>query len=59
MMNKRMGKLKIALDEIDDEDKAILYGVRDSNAMTVISWGYKRSGFLEAMDKLTARGKNG
>src|ERR671911_115459 len=33
MMNKRMGKLKIALNEIGDEDKAVLYGVEDPNAM--------------------------
>jgi 2-oxoglutarate/2-oxoacid ferredoxin oxidoreductase subunit alpha len=57
MMNKRMGKLKIALDEIDDEDKAILYGVRDSNAMTVISWGSTKGAILDAMDKLLQEGK--
>jgi 2-oxoglutarate ferredoxin oxidoreductase subunit alpha len=57
MMKKRMSKLQIALDEIDDEDKAILYGVRDSNAMTVISWGSTKGAILDAMDKLLQEGK--
>lgn len=57
MMKKRMSKLQIALDEIDNEDKAILYGVRDSNAMTVISWGSTKGAILDAMDKLLQEGK--
>lgn len=57
MMNKRMGKLKIALEEIDEEDKAILYGVKDSKALTVISWGSTKGAILDAMDKLIEAGK--
>jgi 2-oxoglutarate ferredoxin oxidoreductase subunit alpha len=57
MMNKRMGKLKVALDEIDDEDKAILYGVEDPNALTLISWGSTKGAILDAMDKLIEEGK--
>jgi 2-oxoglutarate ferredoxin oxidoreductase subunit alpha len=57
MMRKRMSKLQIALDEIDNEDKAILYGVRDSNAMTVISWGSTKGAILDAMDRLLQEGK--
>ena len=57
MMNKRMGKLKIALDEIGDEDKAILYGVEDPNALTVISWGSTKGVILDAMDRLIEEGK--
>lgn len=57
MMNKRMGKLQIALDEIGDEDKAILHGVEDSNALTVISWGSTKGAILDAMDKLIKEGK--
>ena len=53
MMNKRMSKLKIVLDEIGDEDKAILYEARDPNAMTVISWGSTKGAILDAMDRLT------
>jgi hypothetical protein len=37
MMNKRMEKLKIAYDEIDEQDKATLHGVKDSNTLTVIT----------------------
>ena len=57
MMNKRMGKLKVALDEIDDEDKAILYGIEDPNALTLISWGSTKGAILDAMDKLIEEGK--
>ncbi|MGH9982367.1 MAG: 2-oxoacid:ferredoxin oxidoreductase subunit alpha [Nitrososphaeraceae archaeon] len=57
MMNKRMSKLKMALDEIGDEDKAILYGVNDSNVLTVISWGSTKGAILDAMDKLIEEGK--
>jgi hypothetical protein len=37
MMNKGIEKLKIAYDEIDDQTKATLHGVKDSNSLTVIS----------------------
>jgi 2-oxoglutarate/2-oxoacid ferredoxin oxidoreductase subunit alpha len=57
MMNKRMSKLKMALSEIGGEDKAILYGVEDSNAMTVISWGSTKGAILDAIDKLIEEGK--
>jgi 2-oxoglutarate/2-oxoacid ferredoxin oxidoreductase subunit alpha len=57
MMNKRMGKLKIALDEIGDQDKAILHGAKDSKALTVISWGSTKGAILDAMDKLIEAGK--
>ena len=51
MMNKRMTKLDVALKEISDEDKAVLY---DSNNdghpkidadITIISWGSTRVRF--------------
>jgi hypothetical protein len=32
-----MEKLKIAYDEIDEQDKATLHGVKDSNTLTVIT----------------------
>jgi 2-oxoglutarate ferredoxin oxidoreductase subunit alpha len=57
MMKKRMSKLQVALDEIDNEDKAILYGARVSNAMTVISWGSTKGAILDALDKLLQEGK--
>jgi 2-oxoglutarate/2-oxoacid ferredoxin oxidoreductase subunit alpha len=57
MMNKRMSKLKMALDEIDEEDKVILYGAKDPNALIVISWGSTKGAILDAMDKLIEEGK--
>jgi 2-oxoglutarate ferredoxin oxidoreductase subunit alpha len=57
MMNKRMSKLKMVLDEIDEEDKAILYGAKDPNALIVISWGSTKGAILDAMDKLIEEGK--
>jgi 2-oxoglutarate/2-oxoacid ferredoxin oxidoreductase subunit alpha len=57
MMNKRMDKLQIALDEIGDDDKAILHGVKDAHALTVISWGSTKGAILDAMNKLIDEGK--
>lgn len=57
MMNKRMEKLKIAYDEIDEQDKATLHGVKDSNTLTVISWGSTKGAILDAMNKLIEEGK--
>lgn len=57
MMNRRMSKLKMALDEISDEDKALVYGVGDPNAITVISWGSTKGAILDAMDKLLEQGR--
>jgi 2-oxoglutarate ferredoxin oxidoreductase subunit alpha len=57
MMNKRMSKLKMALAEIDEEDKAILYGAKDPSALIVISWGSTKGAILDAMDKLIEEGK--
>ena len=52
MMDKRMDKLMIALDQIEDEDKAIRYGIDEPNSLTVISWGSTKGAILDAMDKL-------
>jgi 2-oxoglutarate ferredoxin oxidoreductase subunit alpha len=58
MMNKRMSKLDIALDEIPDEDKAILYGQDESSTgMTIVSWGSTKGAILDAIDCLIAEGK--
>jgi 2-oxoglutarate/2-oxoacid ferredoxin oxidoreductase subunit alpha len=57
MMNKRMEKLKIAYEEIEDQDKAALYGVKGLNALTVISCGSTKGAILDAMDKLIEEGK--
>lgn len=57
MMDKRMDKLMIALDQIGDEDKATLYGIDEPNALTVISWGSTKGAILDAMDRLIDEGK--
>ncbi|MEM2760859.1 MAG: 2-oxoacid:ferredoxin oxidoreductase subunit alpha [Nitrososphaerales archaeon] len=50
MMDKRMGKLNLALKEIPDEDKAARYGAVSD--MTVISWGSTKGAILDAIDLL-------
>src|ERR687897_378797 len=57
MMDTRMDKLMIALDQIGDEDKASLYGIDEPDSMTVISWGSTKGAILDAMDKLIDEGK--
>ena len=57
MMDKRMDKLMIALDQIEDEDKATWYGIDEPNSLTVISWGSTKGAILDAMDKLIEDGK--
>jgi 2-oxoglutarate ferredoxin oxidoreductase subunit alpha len=61
MMDKRMGKLDVALKEISDEDKAISYGQDDptgnSGGITIISWGSTKGAILDAVDRLIAEGK--
>lgn len=62
MMNKRMSKLDLALKEIPAEDKAIAYGNNDPSSdgdgMTIVSWGSTKGAILDAIDQLTAEGKN-
>jgi 2-oxoglutarate ferredoxin oxidoreductase subunit alpha len=57
MMDKRMGKLMIALEQIADEDKATLYGIDGPDSLTVISWGSTKGAILDAMDRLIDEGK--
>jgi 2-oxoglutarate/2-oxoacid ferredoxin oxidoreductase subunit alpha len=58
MMNKRMGKLDVALNEIDNEDKAVAYGENDPLlGLTIIGWGSTKGAILDAMDRLTYEGK--
>jgi 2-oxoglutarate ferredoxin oxidoreductase subunit alpha len=61
MMNKRMSKLDVALKEISDEDKLVVYdySVEDYNnqpssdpGITIISWGSTKGAILDAMDQL-------
>jgi 2-oxoglutarate ferredoxin oxidoreductase subunit alpha len=58
MMDKRMGKLNVALNEIPNEDKAVSYGEDDPlSGMTIISWGSTKGAILDAMDRLMDEGK--
>lgn len=57
MMDKRMDKLMIALDQISDEDKVALYGIDEPNSLTVISWGSTKGAILDAMERLLNEGK--
>ncbi len=53
MMDKRMTKLDIAINEIPDEDKAVAYGSGD---IVIVSWGSTKGVILDAMDKMAAEG---
>lgn len=55
MMDKRMGKLEIALVEIADEDKAVLHGDPDAN-IAIVSWGSTKGVILDAIEKLSGEG---
>jgi 2-oxoglutarate ferredoxin oxidoreductase subunit alpha len=58
MMNKRLGKLDLALKEISAEDKAVMYGEDDStDGLTLLSWGSTKGAILDALDRLVAEGK--
>jgi len=54
MMEKRMGKLEVALKEIPDEEKAARYG--EDSDMTIISWGSTKGAILDAMEILASEG---
>jgi 2-oxoglutarate ferredoxin oxidoreductase subunit alpha len=55
MVDKRMKKLEVALNEIPNDDKAIIYGDEDAEYV-VLSWGSTKGAILEAMEKLKSEG---
>ncbi len=55
MVDKRMKKLELALNEIEDEDKALVYGDYDAEYV-VLSWGSTKGAILDAMEKLSSEG---
>ncbi|QRF74689.1 2-oxoglutarate synthase subunit KorA [Thermoplasmatales archaeon] len=55
MMEKRFTKLKVADDEIPDEDKAQVFG-SDHAKVTFITWGSQKGVILDAIDGLKAKG---
>ena len=60
MMNKRMSKLDVALNEITDDDKLVVYDhwlenhdePSPDNDMVIISWGSTKGAILDAIDQL-------
>jgi 2-oxoglutarate/2-oxoacid ferredoxin oxidoreductase subunit alpha len=60
MMNKRMSKLDVALNEITDDDKLVIYDhwlenhdePSPDNDMVIISWGSTKGAILDAIDQL-------
>jgi 2-oxoglutarate ferredoxin oxidoreductase subunit alpha len=56
MVEKRMDKLELALKEIPDEDKAIMFGDPKAD-VAIISWGSTKGAVLDAMEMLEAEGK--
>ncbi|MFN3135143.1 MAG: 2-oxoacid:ferredoxin oxidoreductase subunit alpha [Candidatus Kryptonium sp.] len=55
MVDKRMKKIEIALQEISDEDKALVYGDEDADYV-VLSWGSTKGAILDSMDMLKEDG---
>jgi len=59
MMDKRMGKLELALKEISDDDKAVTYGIDNPpSGITIISWGSTKGSIQDAVDQLIKEGKS-
>ena len=58
MMDKRMNKLDIALEEIPNEDKAIAFGNNeDQDVLSVLSWGSTKGSILDALNQLNREGE--
>jgi len=57
MMEKRMGKLKVADESIPPEEKISIYGDQSSDTW-VISWGSTKGPILDGMDLLAEEGVN-
>ncbi|HEX9678537.1 2-oxoacid:ferredoxin oxidoreductase subunit alpha [Nitrososphaera sp.] len=56
MVDKRMDKLELALKEIPDDDKAVMFGDPKAD-VAIISWGSTKGAILDAMEMLEAEGK--
>jgi 2-oxoglutarate/2-oxoacid ferredoxin oxidoreductase subunit alpha len=58
MMDKRVNKLDIALEEIPNEDKAIAFGNNeDQVVLSVLSWGSTKGSILDALNQLNREGE--
>jgi len=56
MMDKRMKKLELALENIAEDDKAACYNFDSNTKNVVISWGSTKGAILEALERLTEEG---
>jgi 2-oxoglutarate/2-oxoacid ferredoxin oxidoreductase subunit alpha len=56
MVDKRMNKLDLALKEIPDEDKAVMFGDPKAD-VALIGWGSTKGVILDAIEMLEAEGK--
>ncbi len=56
MMEKRMGKLKLAQRAIPEEQQYFLHGPKDAE-LTVLGWGSTKGTILDALKVLEAQGK--
>jgi 2-oxoglutarate ferredoxin oxidoreductase subunit alpha len=56
MMEKRMGKLKLAQNAIPQEQQYFLHGPKDAD-LTVLAWGSTKGTVLDALKVLDAQGK--
>ena len=56
MMEKRMGKLKLAQRAIPEEQQYFLHGPKDAD-LTVLGWGSTKGTILDALKVLEAQGK--
>ena len=54
MMNKRMTKLDLILEEIPDEDKALAYN--GNSDVVITSWGSTKGVILDTLDELNKEG---
>jgi len=56
MMEKRMGKLKLAQNAIPEEQQFFLHGPKDAE-LTVLGWGSTKGTILDALKVLESQGK--
>ncbi|WP_299291060.1 2-oxoacid:ferredoxin oxidoreductase subunit alpha [Nitrosopumilus sp.] len=53
MMDKRMSRLELALEEIPDDEQVVSFGVRE---FTIVSWGSTKGPILDALSMLKKDG---
>ena len=56
MMDKRMRKLDLALEKINQDDMAMCYDFDSDGKNVVISWGSTKGAILETLEKLSEEG---